>query len=64
VNASELSPGEQQLCLLLVSKGVATLEEHDSGSWYLFEAGIHEKMLESLSQPGMAFRAAASRAAV
>ncbi|MFN7923793.1 MAG: hypothetical protein U0Q16_27070 [Bryobacteraceae bacterium] len=59
VDSAELTPGEQQFCLLLVSKGLAVLEEHDGHRWYLLDAATHERLLESVAEPGVAMKAAA-----
>ncbi|MCC6585664.1 MAG: hypothetical protein IT168_03005 [Bryobacterales bacterium] len=63
VNADDLSAGEQQLCMLLVNKGLAVTERDGERVYYLLDPVIHEKMLESLNGRGMAFRAASTRAA-
>lgn len=63
VDAAALSPGEQQLLLLLSNKGLAAAEEDGTGTHYLLDPAIHEKMIESLDGRGMHFRAASSRAA-
>jgi hypothetical protein len=61
VDASGLSPGEQQLCLLLVSKGHAAQVHEDGKLFYLLDQQIHEQMLESLASPGITLRAASPR---
>jgi hypothetical protein len=61
VDAAGLSPGEQQLCLLLVSKGHAAQASEDGKGFYLLDQGIHEQMMESLANPGFTLRASASR---
>lgn len=63
VDAAALSPGEQQLFLLLSNKGLAAAEEGEGGTHYLLDPEIHGKMLESIDGRGIHFRAASSRAA-
>ncbi len=57
VDASGLSPGEQQLCLLLVSKGHAAQVQEDGRLFFLLSQGIHEQMMDSLVNPGLSLRA-------
>ncbi len=64
VEVSGLSPGEQQLCLLLVSKGLAAHLREDGKSCYLLDQQIHELMVESLATRGLSLRAESSRAPV
>jgi hypothetical protein len=59
VDASGLSPGEQQLCLLLVSKGHAAQMHEDGKLFYLLDQDVHEQMVESLVNPGLSLRASA-----
>jgi len=63
VDASGLSPGEQQLCLLLASKGYIEPQAEDGKLYYLIDPSIHQQMLESLADPGLPLRAASTRAA-
>jgi len=63
VDASELSPGEQQLCLLLVAKGLATTSKSDGRLVYLFASDIHERLFENLADQGLPLRAATRGAA-
>ncbi len=58
VDIAALSPGEQQLCLLLVAKKLAVLSEDDGKQYYLLEQGIHEQLLESLASQDFPLRAA------
>jgi len=60
VAADALSSGEQQLCLLLVSKRLAILQEDDGKKFYLLDQSIHELMLESLASRGLPLRASAT----
>jgi len=57
VASADLSPGEQQLCLLLVSKGLAAPVEEDGKLWYLLDEGIHEHLMETLATQNMRLRA-------
>jgi hypothetical protein len=57
VEVSGLSPGEQQLCLLLVSKGLAVQTQEEGKTYYLLDQQIHEHMLESLANRGLSLRA-------
>jgi len=61
VDASDLSPGEQQLCLLLASKGLAAPLEEEGRTYYLLDQAIHEQMVESLANPGISLRAAVQK---
>jgi hypothetical protein len=61
VDASVLSPGEQQLCVLLVSKGHAAQVHEEGKPCYLLDAAIHEQMMESLANPGISLRASSPR---
>jgi hypothetical protein len=66
VDAGALTPGEQQLCLLLSARQMASLmgesADGESGGprFYLIDAGIHERLLELLVRPGLALRTMAS----
>jgi hypothetical protein len=61
--SDELNSGEQQLCLLLVSKGLAMLQEEDGRQVYLLDQAIQELLLESLAAQGLPLRASASAGA-
>jgi hypothetical protein len=63
VDASGLSPGEQQLCILLVAKGQAAHMKEDGRLYYLLDQEIHEQMVEALANPGISLRASSPRAA-
>ncbi|HLK51415.1 MAG TPA: hypothetical protein VKT49_24915 [Bryobacteraceae bacterium] len=56
VHAEGLTPGELQVCSLLVSKSLAATAEGESGVVYLLGPEIHEQMLESLAAPGLRLR--------
>ena len=63
VESEELNSGEQQLCLLLVSKGLAMLQEEGGKQFYLLDQAMHELLLESLAAQGLPLRASASAGA-
>jgi hypothetical protein len=58
VDVSMLTPGEQQLCLLLAAKKLAVVVEEDGKKYYMLEQGIHEHLLESLASQNFQLRAA------
>ncbi len=58
VDASSLTPGEQQLCLLLTAKKLAVVVEEDGRQYYMLEPGIHEHLLETLASQQFPLRAA------
>jgi hypothetical protein len=58
-----LNSGEQQFCLLLVSKGLAVLQEDDGKQFYLLDQTMQEMLLESLAARGLPLRASASAGA-
>jgi hypothetical protein len=60
VEAAALSPGEQQLCLLLNAKGMAATREEEGRLYYVLDEGIHEQLLESLASQGLRLRLAVS----
>jgi hypothetical protein len=63
VESEELNSGEQQLCLLLVSKGLAILQEDGGKQFYLLDQAMQEALLESLAAQGLPLRASASAGA-
>jgi hypothetical protein len=63
VEASLLTPGERQLCLILQGKHLATAVNEDGTSVFLLDLSVHERLLESLSRPGISLRAAVPRPA-
>jgi len=63
VDASGLSPGEQQLCLILETKGHVAQMHEDGKLYYLVDRMIHEQMVDSLANPGLALRASSPRGA-
>ncbi len=58
VEAAALTPGEQQLCLLLAAKGLAVVTEEDGRRYYMLDQSIHEQLLESLASQEFPLRAA------
>ena len=62
VESTALTPGEQQLCLLLVSKKLAVLIEDGGRTYYMLEHGFHEHLLESLAAQDFPLRAASAGA--
>jgi hypothetical protein len=58
VEAAALTPGEQQLCLLLAAKGLAVVMEEDGRRYYMLDQSIHEQLLESLASQEFPLRAA------
>ncbi|HZT31927.1 MAG TPA: hypothetical protein VFA33_18705 [Bryobacteraceae bacterium] len=64
VEAAALTPGEQQVCLLLVGKGSAAIQEEEGKTWYLLSPEVHEQLLEALASQGFRLRAATPRAAM
>ena len=63
MEASALSPGEVQLCLLLASHRLAATVEEDGRLVYLLDPGLHQELVESLSSPGLPLRASAPQQA-
>lgn len=61
VDPATLSGGEQQLCMVLVSKSLAVVEEEDGKRFYLLDHTIHESLLESLATQGLPLRASTAR---
>jgi hypothetical protein len=58
VEASALTAGEQQLCLLWAAKKLAVVVEEGGRQYYMLEQGIHEQLLESLASQQFPLRAA------
>jgi len=58
VEAAALTPGEQQLCLLLAAKRLAVVMEEDGRQYYMLDQSIHEQLLESLASQQFPLRAA------
>jgi hypothetical protein len=60
VEPEKLSGGEQQLCLVLVSKSLAMVQEEGGKRFYLLDQTIHELLLEYLVTQGLPLRASAT----
>ena len=63
VEPADLSGGEQQLCMLLVSKGLALVQDEDGKRYYLLDEAIHKLLLESLATGRLPLRASAAAGA-
>src|SRR5262249_37736842 len=59
VHSAALSPGEQQLCLILAAKGKAVAAEEGSGPYYVLDPEIHESLLDAVSTSGFRLKASA-----
>ncbi len=57
LDVAGLSPGEQQLCLILEAKGLAVRVMEEEKTYYLLDQQIHETMVESLADRGISLRA-------
>jgi hypothetical protein len=62
-NLADLSPGEQQLCMILETKGLAVRMQEEDKTYYLLDPTIHEHMVDSLADRGLSLRAASPPAA-
>lgn len=60
VEAGDLTPGELQVCSLLVSKALATTVDREGQVVYLLGPEIHEQLLERLATPGLRLRTSAA----
>jgi len=63
VDALRLSAGERQLVLVLRSHGLAAPAVEDGRRFHLLDAAFHQRLVESLAEPGLALRAAKAEAA-
>jgi hypothetical protein len=63
VEPEKLSAGEQQLCLVLVSKALAIVQEEEGKRVYLLDHKIHEMLLECLATRKLPLRASAAAGA-
>jgi hypothetical protein len=63
VDAEALTPGERQLLLVLSSRGLALPAGQDGRRHYLLDALLHQGLVESLSEPGLALRASGTQPA-
>jgi hypothetical protein len=57
VDAEELSPGEQQLCMMLVAKGSAAVVEEGGRSYYLLDPQTHESLLDTMASGNFTLKA-------
>jgi len=64
VFSGDLTPGEQQFCLLLVAKGLAVQVREEDRLYFLLDNQLHQHMLESLAARGLALRATAQQAGI
>jgi hypothetical protein len=64
VQASGLSPGEQQFCILMVSNGMAAQSKEGEEIYYVIDRAMHEYLVESLADQGIHLRAATQRAEI
>jgi hypothetical protein len=64
INVADLSPGEQQLCILLEGKGLAVRMKEEERIYYLLDQTIHEHMVESLVDRGITLRASSPPATI
>jgi len=60
VEVEDLSAGEQQFCLFLVSKRLAIVQEQDHKKFYVLDQSIQELLLESLADRGLPLHASAT----
>jgi hypothetical protein len=63
-DSSGLSPGEQQLCILLVSNGMAAQSREGEKLYYLIDRSMHEHLVEALADQGIHLRASTQRVEV
>ena len=63
-NLANLSPGEQQVCMILETKGLAVRVQEEDKAYYLLDPKIHEHMVDSLANRGLSLRASAPPVAV
>jgi hypothetical protein len=57
VEESALSPGELQLLLLLMAKGLAARSDEGGKIYYLLDQSLHQRMVESLAVRGLSLHA-------
>jgi hypothetical protein len=62
VGSADLTPGEQQLCLLMTAKGLAATVQENGQLSYLLDQEVHEQLLESLATRTLPLRASTRRA--
>ncbi len=58
VEVAILTPGEQQLCLVLAARKLAVVTEDGGRQYYMLEQSIHEQLLGSLAVQDFPLRAA------
>jgi hypothetical protein len=58
LDAATLSPGERQLCLVMVAHGQATSLEQDGRRLFVIDPAVHERLVEALAERSVALRAA------
>jgi hypothetical protein len=57
VESDGLTPGEQQLCMMLVSKGMAAVVEESGKSYYLLDSATHESLLDTMASGNFTLKA-------
>lgn len=57
VDSEGLTPGEQQLCMMLVSKGMAAVAEELGKSYYLLDSSTHESLLDTMASGNFTLKA-------
>jgi hypothetical protein len=63
VDERQLSAGERQLVLVLRAHGLAAPVLEEGRRFHLLDAAFHQRLVESLAEPGLALRAAKAEAA-
>ena len=57
VDSEGLTSGEQHLCMMLVSKGMAVVVEESGKSYYLLDSATHESLLDTMASGNFTLRA-------
>jgi hypothetical protein len=57
VDSEGLTSGEQQLCMMLVSKGMAAAVEESGKSYYLLDSATHESLLDTMASGNFTLKA-------
>jgi hypothetical protein len=57
VDSEGLTSGEQQLCMVLVSKGLAAVVEESGRSYYLLDSATHETLLDTMASGNFTLKA-------
>lgn len=60
VEPEKLTGGEQQLCMVLVGRKLALVQQEEGRRFYLLDQKIHEMLLECLASRGLPLRASAT----